>query len=356
MKGSDRLKILILTAKFGMGHVSASEAIREEMLLTYPDARIEIVDMIDYLFPHLNKWIYAGFNFMVTKCSFIYNIFNKITARYSHIPFKKIVTYKIEQLLKQYEADCIVTTCPVCPQYISTYKEMTQDNIPLYTYITDIMVHEEWIASQTDFYFVGAEKTKLDLLQKGVLASKIKVCGIPVKQCFKDHSQEKIDKSVTKHEVLIMGGGLGLISSPDHFLKQLSRREDIKLTMITGHNIKLYNRVKKKFPGIEVIGFTNHVADYMKRADLLVTKSGGITMFEAIHTQTPLYIVNPFLIQEIENAKYIEEVHIGKVIWSSKRQEITRNILELLENMEEQQRMKANMKSIQNHFANSSSV
>ena len=37
----------------------------------------------------------------------------------------------------------------------------------------------------------------------------------------------------------------------------------------------------------------------MKRADLLVTKSGGITMFEALHTQTQLYIINPVLIQDI---------------------------------------------------------
>lgn len=253
LKGSDSLNILILTAKFGIGHVSVSEAIREEILLTYPHATIHVVDVIDYLFPHLNKWIYGGFNFMVTKCAFIYNMFNKITDRYSHMPFKTIMTHKIEQMLKMYEANFIITTCPVCPQYISTYKEMKQDDIPLYTYITDIMVHEEWIASQTDFYFVGAEKTKLDLLQKGVSASKIKVCGIPVKQCFKGSSQEKKDKRLAKREVLIMGGGLGLISSPDHFLKQLSRREDIKLTMITGHNTKLCSRVKKSFRVLKLL-------------------------------------------------------------------------------------------------------
>ena len=54
------------------------------------------------------------------------------------------------------------------------------------------------------------------------------------------------------------------------------------------------------------------------------------------------------------NAKYIEEARIGRVIWSSKRQEVTRDILELLENREDQQRMKDNMKNIKNHFINSS--
>lgn len=56
------------------------------------------------------------------------------------------------------------------------------------------------------------------------------------------------------------------------------------------------------------------------------------------------FILLILLIQEIENAKYIEEARIGRVIWSSKRQEVTRDILELLENREDQQRMKDNMK------------
>lgn len=36
----------------------------------------------------------------------------------------------------------------------------------------------------------------------------------------------------------------------------------------------------------------------MKRAELIVTKLGGITLFEAINSKTPIYVLCPFLSQE----------------------------------------------------------
>ena len=49
---------------------------------------------------------------------------------------------------------------------------------------------------------------------------------------------------------------------------------------------------------MRIIGYTNEVDKYMKEADLILTKSGGITTFEAIYSETPMYIVTPFLSQE----------------------------------------------------------
>ena len=52
-------------------------------------------------------------------------------------------------------------------------KKIKNNNIPLFTYITDIDVNEEWICENTNMYFVGSEKTKESLIQKGVEKEKI---------------------------------------------------------------------------------------------------------------------------------------------------------------------------------------
>ena len=57
----------------------------------------------------------------------------------------------------------------------------------------------------------------------------------------------------------------------------------------------------------------------MKEADLLITKPGGITMFEAIASRTPLFILPPGLAQEKENAAFIETSGIGYVLHESAR-------------------------------------
>lgn len=337
------MNILILTGRFGMGHCCAAEAIAQELRSVNPEASIHTVDLIDYLFPHLSVLIYRSFYFMVNKCSSVYNFLNRIAGKYAAIPMRKSIEKKAQRLLASYHADIVVSTLPLCSQYISAYKTISGAQLPLYTYITDISAQEEWIAPQTDAYFVGSMRTKNSLISKGIEANRIYVSGIPVRQSFCSGA----DAAATdRAEVLIMGGGLGLIPSSEEFLSALSRMEHLHLTVITGKNKALLQRIQEKFPTIEAIGYTDHVADYMRRADLLITKSGGITTFEAIHCQTPLYIIHPFLMQEIGNAEYIEQNNIGRVIWSESVN-MTQDIMSLLHDQTLLHLMKQNMGHIE---------
>ena len=340
------MNILILTGRFGMGHVKAAEAIREQIYRENPDSRVETVDFIDYMFPTLSRGIYKGFNFLVSRCSGLYNALNKAAGKNSGVPMKLTFTKRIDKLIATHQPDVIVVAFPVCSQYISSYKRMRRCNIPLYTYITDITAHDEWIAPGTDRYFVGDITTKNALLSKGVSEDKIVISGIPVRECF---YQEYRKKDNTRKEILIMGGGLGLIPSSENFLRKISVRRDIKLTVITGKNERLRAELSEKFPHAEIVGYTDKVHEYMKRADLVVTKAGGITTFEAIASKTPLYVIKPFLEQEFGNAQYIEGHNIGRVLWDTDADE-AEDILSLIENRTLLSSMRENMAAIAENF------
>lgn len=45
------MKILILTAKFGMGHYSASHSIEQQIQQKFPNASISIVDFLNIQLP-----------------------------------------------------------------------------------------------------------------------------------------------------------------------------------------------------------------------------------------------------------------------------------------------------------------
>lgn len=346
------MNVLILTGRFGMGHYSVAEAVKEDVLNRNPGTNVNIVDIVDHLFPTANKGIYKGFDFMVSKLSKVYNFLNIVTGKYSKVPLQRSLVRKINQLILQYNADIVVCTVPGSSQYISSYKEVKKSNIPLYTYITDIGVHGEWLADNTDIYFVSGQTTKKELLDRGVPEEKIIVSGIPVKLKFKntlhqDHISEKV-------ELLIMGGGLGLIPSSDELLAKLSELDDINVTLIAGKNEDLLNSIKKDFPKINAIGYTTEVNEYMKKADLLITKPGGVTTFEAIYSEVPLYIVNPFLVQEIYNAKFIERVNIGKVAW--KDEDIVNEVVDLVRDKQLLEEMKENMRIERNKLYDVSPV
>ncbi len=90
-------------------------------------------------------------------------------------------------------------------------------------------------------------------------------------------------------------------------------KDILEVTIVTGKNKKLYDNLTEKKPllNIKVLGFVNNMQDLIKEYDLMLTKPGGATLFEAIHSQTPIIVKLPKVGQEIENAKFIVDKGIG---------------------------------------------
>lgn len=313
------MNILILTGKFGMGHNSAAHALREEIEKKYDNQEINIktIDICKYLLPKAHKPIYKGFGIIANKYQHLYNFsYNLLDERINiDIPLKKLIMKNIQLLIEGYKADIIISTLPLSSKLISTYKTYYSCDIPLITCITDVSTHTEWINPNTDIYFVATQGTKTELISKGINRKNIYVSGVPVKSGFKqDMDFVNLDKN---KNLLIMGGGLGLLPKSNEFYERINSLKNIKTTIITGNNKTAYKRLHGKYKNIEVVGYTNRVSQYMKRADLLISKPGGVTLFETIHSELPILVLEPTLSQEILNAHYIEEQGIGRVLWNS---------------------------------------
>lgn len=96
---------------------------------------------------------------------------------------------------------------------------------------------------------------------------------------------------------------------------------------------------------LQWFGYTDEVYKYIEKAELIITKPGGITLFEAIYSKTPIFVLRPFLSQEIGNAKFIENNGIGTVVWD-KSENRTQDILKLLRTPKLLERMRKNMEQI----------
>lgn len=179
------MNVLILTGYFGMGHYSVAEALKQEIQLLHKDSNIEIVDIIQYIFPTHDKVIYSAFNMLVTRWSNVYNFFYKYSDKFSINISKSFYMKKLDKLFLNNNPDIVICTLPLSAKYISKYKTIRGLDIPLLTCITDIFCHKEWINKNTDCYLVGAKEVRENLVNKGVEEEKIYVTGIPVKEMFK---------------------------------------------------------------------------------------------------------------------------------------------------------------------------
>lgn len=310
------MRVLILTGQFGMGHVCASEAVKQEIADSYPNSVIDIVDFLQFALPNLNTIIYKTFNFVVCKLPKLFNLLFKISDNNNAYPFKNFSNKKIDMLLNIYSPDLIISVSPLTSKYVSIYKESNKlNNIPLFTLITDISYHSQWISDNTDAYFVACKEIKDFLVKKGFMSEHIYISGIPVRQEFKVNNFTA-EKDETKN-ILVMGGGIGLIPKCKDILFNLNKMSGINVTVITGNNKSLYNSLKRKYKNIKIIGYSDNVSELMSSSDILISKPGGITLFEAISLQLPIFIIKPTLAHEIVNAGFVEKNGIGKVVWNN---------------------------------------
>ncbi|MCI8336312.1 MAG: UDP-diphospho-muramoylpentapeptide beta-N-acetylglucosaminyltransferase [Peptococcaceae bacterium] len=315
------MNILILTGRFGMGHYSVAKTLVQEIEKNMPEACIETQDIFTYTTPFIAKTVYSAYTLLMNKGSKIYNFFYKKieTGKKPNIGSSPISFYLpyllgLDSLIKKNQPDLIISTLPFCSQLVSEYKEKYHSNIPLFTCITDISSHVEWITPETNTYLVASQMTKQELISQGIPEERIIITGIPVREQFK---QPIIKSHSAEKHLLIMGGGLGLLPKQDRFYQQLSSLPGVHTTIITGNNLALYNRLYNRFPDLEVIGFTDQVYRYMQEADLIITKPGGITLFETIHSELPILAFTPFLAQEQENAAFIRHYQIGRIMQSA---------------------------------------
>ena len=309
------MNVLILSSQFGMGHQMAAKAIGEEILKLDKDANVIELDLLRYYYPKASRYIFRLFQMMVEHCYGIYNLVYKTTGKLK-VDLKPMginLYRKLEKLMEDHYPDMIVCTLPLCAKSIASYMEKTGKHIPLVTCITDISIHPEWITPQADAYLAPTKEVKENLVRNGASPEQIFVTGIPVRQQFlgevpmRDKGQKKI---------LIMGGGLGIIPNLDRLMQMIHRMPGITATVITGKNRKAYEAFQGRYEDIEVLGYTENISKYMKEADLVITKAGGITLFELIHCQVPLFVIHPFLEQEVNNARYAQNMGIAKVIWN----------------------------------------
>ena len=302
------MKVLILTGKFGMGHWSAARSLAEQ--LEAEGHTVTLLDFFDFALPELSSSLYRGFNFLVTRMGGLYNFCHRLTRNVrGEVPMVSLLRSRLGELVGTVRPNVILSTHPVCSCVVSRYKRDEDRAVKLITCITDVTSHSEWIHPETDCYLVPSSAVGAALERKGVEARRILVSGIPVRAEFGRWARSQEGP----RQLLIMGGGLGLMPRSDSFYEALNALEGVHTTILTGNNEKLYRRLAGKYRQIEAVPFTDRVPEYMGRAHLMLSKPGGITVFEAIAARLPMLAWEPFLEQERENARFLVQGGMARV-------------------------------------------
>lgn len=336
--------ILILTASTGGGHLVAARAVEAALRERAPHLHISVVDALAVATPLFRRLYAGGYLGLVrhwpSAMGWLYEVMDRPNPGLSdklRIAIQDVNKRPIVRAILRRRPRLIVHTHYLSAEIVAQLRRARQLDCPHVIVTTDYETHRLWAQQPAERYYTATEDGKCYLTTFGVPPERIAVTGIPVRPGFVPPE----DVAAARREcgldpdipvVLLLCGGFGVGPIVEIFAELLAMPATAQVVVIAGRNEKLRRRLDDVARGtdrtVEVIGFTDCVHDWMRTADVAVTKPGGLTVAEALACGLPLVIVNPIPGQETRNSDFVLERGAGIKVNSTRM--LGRRVSELL--------------------------
>lgn len=218
---------LIFSASIGNGHHQAAKALQDEFIRhgLYP----EVIDTFHTISPALHKFILKTYIYLLQISP---SIWRKLYAYTEVHPLfllfdrmGSLFADRLYALITQQRCPIIISTHPFVTAFLSRLKQIKHLDVPLYTIITDFVLHPAYLRQEIDGYFTAYLQVDEFAHVYQVPAQRFFSTGIPIMRhtCLdrtKWDVRSELGLDHHKKALLISGGGMGLISYV-HVIRQL---------------------------------------------------------------------------------------------------------------------------------------
>lgn len=312
------MKVLILSCNTGEGHNAAGKAVKECLL----DNGHEAV-MLDYMQLASKKtarMVGQAYVKIVKNTpwffKFLYNLGRAVSSSHHKSPVYWANSFMAKYLCPYLDVnnyDAIVMPHLFPAETLTYMKRHGMVSVPTVVIGTDYTCIPFWEETECDYYIVPHVQLVDEFASRGIPREKILPYGIPVSRAFCEYEDKrkarmKLELPLDRPLYLVMSGSMGfgkIHLFAFELVKKLKNGEQI--VIICGNNKRVKMTLQKTFrwnKSVHVIGFTDHVADYMSACDVIYTKPGGLTSTEALVKNIPIVHTVPIPGCETKNREF----------------------------------------------------
>ncbi len=353
-------KILIISSDTGGGHRSAAQAIAVGLQRFWhgESVAVRVIKAAEESH-HLTDKLVSLYNWILRNkqgwMKYLYWAINKIRPETREFFHKRCIGY----LKTQFEKWCphIVVSVHPLTQHIfgRILRELNlTSQIPLVTIVTDPCYGfwKGWACDDVSLYLVANEDARQQLVDYGVSPEKIRISGLPLHPKFREvteadaqDARKAFGLDPNKFTVFVNAGWIGGGNIPAIFREFVRGELDVQAIFLAGKNEELRLEAEElarsaKFP-VKVIGYSDEVEKVMQSANVMVSKLGGLTTFEALACRLPIIadITTPPMPQEAGTVKLISTRGAGILLTRST--DIVPTIRSLVNDADKYRKMKA---------------
>ncbi len=324
------LRFLLLHSRTGGGHLRTARTVADALRERYGErAQVTLVDILaDYapwpisrapsLYP---KTLWGGGRMYGMGFTLLNG--RRRVQTICHLLWP-LVYPRALRLFRDHPADLIVSFHPVPVYVLSRALEWAGLSTPFVAVGTDLVVmHAAWAAPNVQRYLVATELAREQLIRHGVEPERIEVTGLPISPVFRRVAVEdraevrrRLGLDPQRQTVLLMGGGVGFEPLEKVAQALAAALPSTQLVVIAGQNEWLRQRLLSiPWPApVRVEGFVENIHEWMRAADVLVTKAGPTTIAEALTVGVPMVLWGAIPAQETPNVHLV--VRAGAGIWA----------------------------------------
>ena len=353
-------KILIISSDTGGGHRSAAQAlvVGAQRFWEGESIAVRVIKAVEESH-HVTDKLVGIYNWILRHkqgwMKYLYWAVNRFRPETREFFHKRCIGYVRESFEKW------------CPHIVVSVHPLTQhifgrilrelklsDQIPLVTVVTDPCYGfwKGWACDDVSLYLVANEDAERQLVDYGVPPEKIKISGLPLHPKFHEvtdadaqNARRAFGLDPDKFTVFVNAGWVGGGNIPAIF-KELVRGElDVQAIFLAGKNEALRKEAEEiaktaKFP-VRVIGYSDDIEKLMQSANVMVSKLGGLTTFEALACRLPIIAdtITPPMPQEAGTVSLIAKRGAGLLL--NKASDIVPMIASLTNDPGKYQRMRA---------------
>jgi processive 1,2-diacylglycerol beta-glucosyltransferase len=356
-------KVIILTSSGGRGHLSVSKALRSYLEKDYSVKKVfffaDVLKSFD-LAQLITLGKYTGedlYNILLRRKHYrLLNMFYTIGNWYFGF-IQKRVGNAAKHYLEKEKPDLVISVIPIANEPIAAAARAL--NIPCLIIPTDLdnrtFIQGMRPPYAPNFQYTlpfGDSDVRRTIEPAHIPAAQVSVTGFVVRQSFfepKDHAAIKETYNIYENKpvVLVMLGGLGsedlvpfaqqlaALPIPAHFIFCIGKHEAIRSTL---EAIPFPAKITRS-----IIGFTEHISDLMAVSDVCITKSGSVSVCEALRMRVPLILdaTSGVLAWEAFNHRFIQKRHLGLIVRC--HHDLVSTVMKLLGNSERLREIKKNL-------------
>ncbi len=263
------------------------------------------------------------YNTCVKHFPWLWNIIYKASAKHKEFINKRVscgVRKKFLRLLESYKPDLIISLHPLFVGSLLNILKSENISTPFYVLVTDLVtISDMWIDGRADKIFVPSQEAADCIAQGGVDKAKILAFGIPVREGFETDIINKEDiiknTSLDKRMRVLLLNNTEKATRLIRIVNGLYERCNCDVTLVCGRNKRTFAVLTRFFrlysykPAI--IGYTEELNKLFLSCDALITRSGTITIVEAINCLIPIVSMGALPGQEEGNPAYIDKNGLG---------------------------------------------